>query len=483
MDKRERKTKSLSRNALASGLQTGTRLVCALVTYPYLARILRVDQLGQYDFAATVVSWAALVAGLGIYTYGVREGAKKRDNPEELSRFASEVLVINLASTLLAYLGLAACLLFSSKLREYGPLIWTLSTSIIFTTLGCEWLYAVHEEYGYLALRNICFQILSLFLLLTYVKDESDLLLYAWTTVIASAGANLVSFIRLRRYCSWSLTWRFSWQNHLLPIFVLFANALVNLLYVSADVAQLGVMTSDYYTGLYSVASKVTALLKQLLGAVIVVTVPRLACLYGQKGGGFFVKLARQIGDLLLTLALPASCALFVLGEEVVILTADLDFAPAAGAMKLLGLTLVFSLLAWFYMAAVLVPARQEKAALLAISLASVVNVGLNFLLIPAFKEKGAALATLLADIVTCLACYFLAKRPARILPSGKKFLASLLGCFYVYLVCQAVLAQELGPAATVSLAALLAIPGYFVILYLCGNRIWLEFKHGGRQE
>lgn len=184
----EKVEKSLSRNALVSGLQTGTCLICALVTYPYLARILRVDQLGQYDFAATIVSWAALVAGLGIYAYATREGAKKRDDPEELSRFASEVLVINLASTLLAYLGLAACLLFSSKLREYGPLIWTLSSSIIFTTLGCELLYAIHEEYGYLALRNICFQILSLILLLTYVKDESDLLLYAWTTVAGARG-------------------------------------------------------------------------------------------------------------------------------------------------------------------------------------------------------------------------------------------------------------------------------------------------------
>lgn len=335
--------------------------------------------------------------------------------------------------SVLAYLGLAACLLFSSKLREYGPLIWTLSFGIIFTTLSCEWLYAIHEEYGYLALRNICFQILSLILLLTYVKDKSDLLLYAWTTVAGSAGANLINFLRLRKYCTWSFTWRFSWQQHLLPILVLFANSLVDLLYVRADVAQLGVMTSDYYVGLYLVASKVTALLKQLLGAVIVVTVPRLACLYGQKGGEFFQKLARQIADLLVMMALPAACALFALGEEVVILTADLDFAPAAGAMKLLGLALVFSLLGWFYMAAVLVPARQEKAALLAISIASVVNASLNFLLIPAFKEAGAALvATSLADLVTCLACYFLAKKSARLLHSGKKLASSLLDRLYV---------------------------------------------------
>ncbi|GHN45263.1 hypothetical protein ME804_16730 [Lactobacillus delbrueckii] len=296
----------------------------------------------------------------------------------------------------MAYLGLAACLLFFSKLREYGPLIWTVSSGIIFTTLGCEWLYAIHEEYGYLALRNICFQILSLILLLTYVKDESDLLLYAWTTVAGSAGANLINFLRLRKYCTWSLTLRFSWQQHLLPILVLFANSLVNLLYVSADVAQLGVMTSDYYVGLYLVASKVTAQLKQLLGAVIV---PRLACLYGQKGGEFFQKLAQQI--------------------------ADLDFAPAAGA----------------------------------------------------------ALATLLADLVTCLACYFLVKKSSRLLPSGKKLASSLLDCLYVYLVCQAALAKGLGPGATVFWAALWAISGYFVILYLLGNRVLLEFKRGSRRE
>jgi O-antigen/teichoic acid export membrane protein len=220
--------------------------------------------------------------------------------------------------------------------------------------LGCEWLYAIHEEYGYLALRNICFQVLYLTLFLTYVKDKSNLLLYAWTTVAGSAGANLINFMRLRKYCTWSFTWRFSWQKHLLPILVLFANSLVNLLYVSADVAQLGVMTSDYYVGLYSLASKVTALLKQLLGAVIVVTVPRLAC-------------------------------------------------------------------------------------------------------------------------------YFLAKKSARLLPSGKKLASSLLGCLYVYLVCQAALAKGLGPGATVFWAALWAIPGYFVILYLLGNRVLLEFKRGSR--
>ena len=117
--------------------------------------------------------------------------------------------------------------------------------------------------------------------------------------------------------------------------------------------------------------------------------------------------------------------------------------------MSLLGLALVFSLFSWFYMAAVLVPARQEKAALLAVSLAAVVNVGLNWLLIPAYQATGAAAATLLADIAACAACCWLAKKEARLLPSWKKLASSLLGCLYVYLVCQ-LLWPKIGPGATV---------------------------------
>lgn len=111
------------------------------------------------------------------------------------------------------------------------------------------------------------------------------------------------------------------------------------------------------------------------------------------------------------------------------------------------------------------------------------VNVGLNWLLIPAYQATGAAAATLLADIAACAACCWLAKKEARLLPSWKKLASSLLGCLYVYLVCQLLLAKGLGPGATVFWSVLWAAPGYFAVLHLCGNRILAEFKHGLRQE
>lgn len=470
--------KSLSYSALANALQTATRLVCALVTYPYLAKILQVDQLGRFDFASTIVDYAALTAGLGIYTYATREGAKKRDDPVALSRFASEVLTINLASTLAAYTGLGICVTCSSKLQAYAPLIGTLSLSIIFTTLGCEWLYAIHEEYVYLAARNICFQLCSLALLLTLVKDQDDLLLYALIAVLGTAGANLLNLLKLRDYCRLSLTFGFSWKKHLLPIMVLFANSLATMIFTSADIALLGWETSDYFVGLYAVAGKVYALLKQLLGAVIVVTIPRLAYLSNRQEQ--FQRLSRQIADVLTLLALPAACGLFALSEQVVVVTSAAAFAPAAGAMRVLSWSLIFTLFNWFYMACILVPRGKERLVLRAISAAAALNVLLNLYLIPRYQESGAALATLAGELAACVFCYLGARKEVQPLPGARNLFTSLLGCLYIYGVCQVVLQQNLSNAATVGWSLAWSLPGYLLILRLCRNRVLLEFVRGG---
>lgn len=85
-----------------------------------------------------------------------------------------------------------------------------------------------------------------------------------------------------------------------------------------------------------------------------------------------------------------------------------------------------------------------------------------------------------MAGKVTALLKQLLA---AMIVVTVPRLASGLLGCLYVYLVCQDALAKGLGPGATVFWADLWAIHGYFVILYLLGNRVLLEFKCESRRE
>ena len=123
-------------------------------------------------FAYSIVSYFMLLAALGIYNYAVREGAAIRDDKKSFSIFASEILEFNIISTIIAYLLLICVCIFWKKLYSYNFLILIISFNIILTTLGCEWVYAIYEEYLYMAVRGIIFQIISMILLFFLVAFE-----------------------------------------------------------------------------------------------------------------------------------------------------------------------------------------------------------------------------------------------------------------------------------------------------------------------
>ncbi len=70
-------------NAFLNGLRSVLNLLFPLITFPYVSRVLSVSEIGIYNFSNVYVSYFILIAGLGIATYAVREGAKYRENKEK----------------------------------------------------------------------------------------------------------------------------------------------------------------------------------------------------------------------------------------------------------------------------------------------------------------------------------------------------------------------------------------------------------------
>lgn len=106
-------------------------------------------------------------------------GAKCRENKEQLSQFACEIFVLNMLSTAVSYLLFFGSLLVVPKFQDYQSLLLIFSVMIAFTSMGMEWLYGALEEYRYITLRSLAFQLISI-VLLTLVKSKRDLFIYAW---------------------------------------------------------------------------------------------------------------------------------------------------------------------------------------------------------------------------------------------------------------------------------------------------------------
>lgn len=62
------KKKSMAINAGMNSIQTICRMIFPLITFPYITRVLGVENIGMYNFCTSVISYFTLIAGLGIST-------------------------------------------------------------------------------------------------------------------------------------------------------------------------------------------------------------------------------------------------------------------------------------------------------------------------------------------------------------------------------------------------------------------------------
>lgn len=400
-----RKNKSVKINMILNVIKGLLGIVFPLITFPYATRVLGVNNIGRYNFSTSVVSYFSLLSGLGISTYAIREGAKIRDNKEKLSEFASKMFTINIYSTICSYILLLITCILYNKLHGYYDLIFLLSIQILFQTLGVEWIYSIHEDFIYITLRSIVFQILSLTLLFVLVRERSDLSVYAIITVISSVGSNVLNFLHSKRYCNIALTRHIELRKHIKPILVMFAMTAAVTIYISSDITILGIICGDKVVGIYSVSTKIYAIVKTVISSVIVVSIPRLANLYAQEDKTAFVSFARDIYSTLLTILLPCIIGLILVRNQVIMLVAGEEYQDAGASLFILCIAMLFCFGAYFWAQCILVTLGKESFVLKVTLISALINIIANIILIPIWKENAAALTTMISELFSFVVC------------------------------------------------------------------------------
>ena len=193
-------SKSLKKNYLYNLIITVSSMIFPLITFPYAARILMADGIGQVNFFSSIISYISLFTCLGIPLYAVREIAKVRDDHNKLVKTTTEILLLHLCLTFLGYVVVCIMAFCVDKVSVDIPLFLLLSTSLLFTALGCEWFYKGMEDFKYITMRALFVRCISVILLFLLVHTKEDIYWYAFCTVIGTVGNNLYNFIRLRKY-------------------------------------------------------------------------------------------------------------------------------------------------------------------------------------------------------------------------------------------------------------------------------------------
>ena len=404
------KQTSLKLNVIMNMILTMSSFIFPLITFPYVSRILLPEGTGKVSFATSLISYFSMFAQLGIPTYGIRACAKVRDNREELTRTAQELLIINLVMSAISYVVLFLAIAFVPRLQSERALYVIVSFTIILTSIGMEWLYKALEQYTFITIRSVIFKFIALIAMFLLIHEKSDYVIYGGISILAASASNIFNFINVHKYIDLKPVGGYDFKRHMKPILTFFAMSCATTIYTNLDTVMLGFMKSDVDVGYYNAAVKIKTILVSLVTSLGSVLLPR-ASYYVENGLlDEFKRITKKALSFVFLVASPLMLYFIFFAREGIFFLSGNAYEGSIHPMQIIMPTLLFIGITNIFGIQMLVPMGKEKIVLYSEIAGAIVDVIINAILIPRFASAGAAIGTLVAEFVVLIVQYMALK-------------------------------------------------------------------------
>lgn len=392
--------KSLKINMVLNLVKTLLGLVFPLITFPYVTRILGPEGIGKVNYAQSIIGYFSFVSCFGMSTYAIREIAKVRDSQYQVSKLSVELLFANLITTFLAYVLFFIFLEFSPSLTSYRPLLYICSLTMLFTTIGMDWLFIAEEDFLYITIRSVTIQICSLFLLFILVKDANDYLSYAILLVLSTVGANVFNLFYSRKYISLPKFKDLQIFRHYKFIYILFITATLAGLHTVVDRSMLGYLIDDYAVGIYTTGNKISGILISIICAVSIILFPRFSYLIRQGDENGWKCLLDKMIHFLLMMTFPFMIGLIVLRKQLILIICGDGYLPSAPVLAVMSFMIPVMCFTNLLGNLLFMSLNKERWTLYSVIIGAISNVILNLLFIPSYNAVGAAVAAVVSETI-----------------------------------------------------------------------------------
>lgn len=474
-DNNTKEQKTILYNFIMNVILTMSSFIFPLITFPYISRILLPAGTGKVAFATSVVNYFLLIAQLGIPTYGIRACARVRDDKEKLSKTVREILLISFIMCIIAYFLFFCALLLIPRFQEEKKLLLITSATILFTTLGVEWLFKALEMYSYITWRSIFFKCIAIAAMFFCVKEQKDYVVYGAISIFASSASGILNFIYLPKLVDLNKRGGLEIKKHIKPILIFFAMSCATTVYLNLDTTMLGFMKTDVDVGYYNAAVKIKNMLVSIVTSLGAVLLPRVTAYLANGETEKFRKLSQRAISFVMFIAIPMLTYFIVFAKQGVFLLSGEEFEKSIIPMKVMMPTLLFIGLTNIMGIQILVPLGKESKVLASTTIGAIIDLGINFVLIPRYSVVGAAIGTVTAELTVFLYQYFSDKDLFKELFKNVTLWKYIVSSIIAIWVSAWVLKLGLGDFMTLLVSSLCSGIVYLISLWLLKDTFFLE--------
>lgn len=471
------KQKSIKLNFIMNAILQISAFIFPLITFPYVSRILGPSGTGNVSFATSIVTYFALFAQLGIPTYGIRATARVRDDKKLLSKTVQEIFIINAVMCVLAYFVFFVVLNLVPKMYNDKVLFIIISSTILFNSVGMDWLYKGLEKYTYITFVSIIFKFIALILMFVCVHHKNDYVIYGAISIFAASASNICNLVNIHKLIYIKPIFNYEFTKHFRPIMIFFAMSCATTIYTNLDTVMLGFMKDNVEVGYYNAAIKIKNVLLGVVTSLGTVLLPRASYYIENNMYSEFKRIAGKALNFVVLISFPL-CLYFILfaKEGVLFLSGD-AYTEAILPMQILMPTLIFIGLTNIMGIQMLIPLGKEKVVLYSEIAGAIVDLAINTVLIPIMASSGAAIGTLVAEMVVWIVQYIALKEDVKETYVKIRYLPIVIGLAISALFSMPIKLLGLSSFFTLLLSAIVFFGVYLVVLTVAKEKLVNEIE------
>ena len=456
---------SVKRNLGWNILLTVSGYLFPMLTFPYITRVLGVENFGLANFAMSVVDYAIIFANLGLGAIGCRYIAQCTDNVTKRNRVFNNLLSIHITWSLCILAIYTCCVFYVPQFNLHRNLYFVGVLKIISNVFLVSWLFEGMQDFRYITIRNVAVRTIYVISVFLFVKQKDDYDIYFYLTVGQVVLNALVNWKYANKYVRFSFSLNGS-KEYIFPVFSMSINTLLFSFYGTFNVIYLGLKCGDASVGYFTTATKLYAIILSIISAYNGVFVPFLNSLYGK---GEMDKFSQYIGhsfSIVSLLAVPLVVGCVVLAPEFVQFIAGIGFERAIVPFQIVMIQVLLVGIAQILENQILLSLKKFREVLICTSISTFIAVLILLLFVPLYAEIASAYAVAIPHIIEALLLYYYAKKCFIFRFPFKGILVNCLACMPIIVICYFIRVNSVNCAITVLVSGVISAIYYFAIQY-----------------
>ena len=404
----------IKKNIVYSSILTVSGYLFPLLTFPYVTRILGVENIGICNFYDGVTNYFILFGMLGIVNLGIREIAKCNGDINRLNNTFSSLFTLNLIATIISIFIFIIIGLTVDKIGNNPSMVIIGISKVLANCMLIEWLFKGLEDFKYITLRTLIVRLSYVISIFIFVRAKDDYIIYfALTTsmFIINAFVNLymgrkivkirLSFTKIKPYIK--------------PFFTLGLYQILTSMYTTFNVVYLGFVSSDTEVGYYATATKLYTIILSFYTAFTGVMLPRMSALLSQNKFEEFKAYIRESSKFLYLFSIPLILLSITFAPVIVNIIAGHGYEGAILPMRIIMPLMLIIGLEQVLVYQVLFPLNDDKAILVNSVIGASVGITFNVLLVGHLLAIGSAISWVASEISVLLTAYWFIKKRIKI--------------------------------------------------------------------